>query len=68
VVGADGEVRSRAQDGVSSRSFMNARLMPGDTIVVPEDLDRVPYLRLFKDLTDIVFKIATTAGVVYAII
>lgn len=68
VVGADGEVRSMAQDGVSSRSFMNSGLMPGDTIVVPEDLDRVPYLRLFKDLTDIVFKIATTAGVVYAII
>jgi protein involved in polysaccharide export with SLBB domain len=68
VVGADGVVRSKAQDGVSSRSFMNSNLMPGDTVVVPEDLDRVPYMRLFKDLTEIVFKIATTAGVVYAII
>lgn len=68
VVGADGVVRSKAQDGVSSRAFMNSPLMPGDTVVVPEDLDRVPYMRLFKDLTDIVFKIATTAGVVYAII
>jgi hypothetical protein len=41
--------------------------MPGDTIVVPENLERLPYLRLVRDVSDIVFKIATTAGVAIAV-
>jgi hypothetical protein len=41
--------------------------MPGDTVVVPEDLERVPYLRLIQNISDIVFKIATTAGVAIAV-
>jgi hypothetical protein len=41
--------------------------MPGDTIVVPEDLDRIPTMRVIKDVADIVFKIATTAGIIWAI-
>ncbi len=47
-------------------SFENYKPMPGDTIVVPENFERVPYLRLIKDISDIVFKIATTAGVAIA--
>lgn len=37
---------------------------PGDTVVVPEKLDRVAWLREFKDITQILMQIAVTAGVV----
>ena len=47
--------------------FGKTVLMPGDTIVVPENLERIPYMRLAKDIADIVFKIATTAGVAFAV-
>lgn len=64
---ANGEIISMAQEGGFFSSFGKTRLMPGDTIVVPENLDRAPYLRRIKDISDIVFKIATTAGVALAI-
>lgn len=38
---------------------------PGDTIVVPEKLDRIAWLREIKDITQILFQIAVTTGVVY---
>jgi polysaccharide biosynthesis/export protein len=42
----------------------SARLDPGDTIVVPEDLERVSWLKTFKDVATILGQIALTAGVV----
>ena len=36
---------------------------PGDTIIVPEKLDRIAWLRETKDLTQILYQIAVTAGV-----
>ena len=66
VLKANGEVYSRQQVGFWS-SFEDYKPMPGDTIVVPENFERVPYLRLIKDISDIVFKIATTAGVAIAV-
>ncbi len=36
---------------------------PGDTIVVPEKLDRIAWLREIKDITQILYQIAMTAGV-----
>ena len=36
---------------------------PGDTIVVPEKLERIAWLRETKDLTQILYQIAVTAGV-----
>ncbi len=41
-------------------------LEPGDTIVVPEKLEKVPWLRNVKDITQILYQIAVTAGVVIA--
>jgi protein involved in polysaccharide export with SLBB domain len=38
-------------------------LDPGDTIIVPEKLDRVPWLKPFKDVATILGQIAVTAGV-----
>jgi protein involved in polysaccharide export with SLBB domain len=44
--------------GFSSRS-----LDPGDTIVVPEKVEKVAWLREIKDITQIFYQIAVTAGV-----
>ncbi len=41
-------------------------LEPGDTIVVPEKLEKVPWLRNVKDVTQILYQIAVTAGVLIA--
>lgn len=43
--------------------LMSASLEPGDTIVVPEKADRTAFLRDFKDITQILYQIAVTAGV-----
>jgi protein involved in polysaccharide export with SLBB domain len=68
VLKANGEVVSKAQSGTFFSAFDSMTLMPGDTLVVPEDLERIPYVKLVKDVADIVFKIATTAGIAYAIL
>ncbi|MBW7956515.1 MAG: capsule biosynthesis GfcC family protein [Deltaproteobacteria bacterium] len=43
--------------------LMSAALEPGDAIVVPEKVDRAAFLRDFKDITQILYQIAVTAGV-----
>lgn len=57
-------------DGTAERikkglfGFSNvSKLMPGDTIVVPEKLDRIAWLKNIKDITQILYQIAVTAGV-----
>ena len=40
------------------------QIEPGDTIVVPEKLSRVAWLREVKDITQIMMQLAVTAGVV----
>jgi len=67
VLKANGEVASNAQHGIFFNDFEELGLMPGDTIVVPEKLDRIPILMLSRDVADILFKIATTAGVALAL-
>jgi len=42
---------------------MAATLDPGDTIVVPEKIERIAWLREIKDLTQILYQVAVTAGV-----
>lgn len=44
-------------------SFKNMRLNPGDTIYVPTRLEKVAWLREAKDITQILYQIAVTAGV-----
>jgi protein involved in polysaccharide export with SLBB domain len=54
IIRADGTtVSSRGHNGVFLISFNNARLMPGDTIVVPEKLNKGVFWRGFKDWTQI---------------
>jgi len=80
VVKADGSVISMAQGNRgrliywdkthnqwSTGGFMNHRLEPGDTIVVPRKIDRTQWLRNTKDITQIVFQIAVAAGVFLAL-
>lgn len=69
ILKANGEILSKAQQNTmfTFSKFRSLTLMPGDTIVVPMNFDRVPYLRLVKDIADIMFKIATTAGVAVAV-
>ncbi len=38
---------------------------PGDTIVVPEEIGRIAWLREIKDVTQVLMQLAVTAGVVY---
>lgn len=80
VVEADGSVISMAQGNRGRRvswdaqynqwsfgGFMSHRLGPGDTIIVPRKIDKTQWLRNTKDITQIVFQIAVTAGVFLAI-
>lgn len=76
VIRADGSVVSRQQDSFgiqwsdASRSwsfggFLSRPLMPGDTVVVPQKIERVAWVRELKDITQILANVALTAGSVY---
>lgn len=80
VIRADGSVVSTAQSSIRQIAWDreghrwsfggNLMAMPldaGDTIVVPRKLDRVPWMKSTKDITQILFQIAVAAGVVLAI-
>jgi protein involved in polysaccharide export with SLBB domain len=79
VVKADGSVVSIAQKNPDSvywdsqshqwnfGGFMNIRLNPGDTIVVPRKMEQLLWLKTTKDLTQILFQAALTAGVIIAL-
>lgn len=44
-------------------SFSSKSLDPGDTIMVPEKIEKVVWLREVKDITQILYQIAVTAGI-----
>lgn len=43
--------------------FSSQNLETGDTIIVPEKLERIAWMREIKDVTQILYQIAVTAGV-----
>ncbi|MDB5904235.1 MAG: polysaccharide export protein [Betaproteobacteria bacterium] len=57
VVRADGTVTARAQGGFFT-TFSGERLNPGDTVVVPETLDRFNWTRELKDWSQIFYQFA----------
>ncbi|QEM70204.1 polysaccharide biosynthesis protein [Geobacter sp. FeAm09] len=75
IIKADGTVFSRQQASFGIKwsddakqwtlgSFMASYLEPGDTLVVPQKLERTAWLRDIKDITTIISQIALTAGTV----
>jgi len=61
VVRADGSVVSRRQ-GWLSASLNGMKVMPGDAIVVPEELDRTPLSKHLKDWTQIFYQFGLGAA------
>ena len=45
------------------RGLLNARVEPGDSILVPEKLVQARFMKDVKDITQILYQIAVTAGV-----
>jgi protein involved in polysaccharide export with SLBB domain len=77
LIKADGSVVSRQQSSLglqwdeNTRSwtfggFMSAVMDPGDTLVVPQRLERIAWMREIRDITTILSQIALTAGVMVA--
>ena len=79
VVKADGSVMSKSQEGFfgfatwdnknyrwSMSDFDSIVLDAGDTVIVPKKIMKYPWLRLVKDITQITYQIAVSAGVVIA--
>jgi protein involved in polysaccharide export with SLBB domain len=77
IVKIDGTVFSRQQASFSFRwdsdtsvwnfnNFFTARLDPGDTLVVPQKLEHIAWLREIKDIAVILGNLALAAGVVVA--
>jgi protein involved in polysaccharide export with SLBB domain len=70
VVRVDGTVLSRQQvsfiSGLFSTGFMSTILGPGDTIIVPQNFEKIAWMRELKDITSILANVALTAGVMVA--
>ncbi|HEY5973680.1 MAG TPA: SLBB domain-containing protein [Geobacteraceae bacterium] len=64
LIKADGSVFSRQQSSWGTGSFLSSSIAPGDTLVVPQKLDRVAWMRNIKDITTIISQIALTAGTI----
>jgi len=60
ILKVDGSAVARRQSGMF---FMSSKLDPGDTIVVPEKIERIAWMKEIKDMTQILYQIAVTAGV-----
>ncbi len=75
IIRADGTVFSRQQSSFgiqwsdesrrwSIGSFLSSPLEAGDTLVVPQKLERISWMREIKDITQILANVALTAGTV----
>ena len=62
VLKINGTAESNRDSGALKR-FNSIQLDPGDTIVVPEDLEKTTFMKDLKDVTQILYQIAVTAGV-----
>lgn len=74
IVRADGIVAGRQSSslgwdepggGWNWGGFTSRSLLPGDTLVVPQKLERIAWLREIKDITTIVSQVALTAGTIF---
>ncbi len=70
VVRADGTVvsaRSLSEGSWWARDIRRLELYPGDTVLVPEKVMRISIMKGIKDITQILYQIAVTAGVAVAL-
>jgi len=76
LVRSDGSVFSRQQSSIGFHwdqegrrwtfgGFLAMQPEPGDTIIVPKQLERTAWMRNIKDITTIISQIALTAGTVF---
>lgn len=76
ILKADGSVYSRQQSSFGLHwsdegerwrfgGFLSAPLEPGDTLVVPQKIERIAWMREIKDITQILANMALTAGTVW---
>lgn len=63
VIRSDGTVISKMSERSWWRRFESTELYPGDTILVPEKVTRTSLMRDTKDITEILYQIAVTAGI-----
>ena len=72
VIMADGNVRGKMSDDMfslfRSGGFMSTKLHPGDTVIVPQKLERISWMKELKDITQILANLAVSAGVPLAIL
>lgn len=66
VMRADGSVLSNQQKGWF-RSIKSTPLMPGETIIVPVEMDRSNFMRSLKDWTEILYQFGLGASALAAI-
>jgi len=70
VVKVDGTVISRQQYSFFSNlmlsGFMSENMEPGDTIIVPQQFEKIAWIREIKDIAIILGQIALSAGVLIA--
>jgi polysaccharide export outer membrane protein len=64
VLRADGSVKSKRQEGFFTASLESSRLMPGDSIVVPDELDRTTVTRALKDISQIFYQFGLGAAAI----
>jgi protein involved in polysaccharide export with SLBB domain len=68
VIRADGTVVSKQEMSyfLFCNNFMSMKLDAGDTIVVPQQMEKIAWMRGIKDIATILGQVALTAGVVVA--
>jgi len=64
VVRANGEVIATSRSSWFARSYGSNLVMPGDTIVVPLDADKISTLSLWTSVTQIIYNIGVAAAAV----
>jgi len=60
----DGSVISKRQSGWLMGSFDGERILPGDTIVVPEDFERTTWTKVLKDYGQILYQFGLGAAAI----
>jgi protein involved in polysaccharide export with SLBB domain len=64
---ANGSVISRRNSGFIFSGFNSERIMPGDAIVIPEDLDKTTFTKALKDWTQILYQLGLGAAAIHVL-